>query len=90
MSPPRRMHLNAVIFGLGSHEAGWRIPESDPLASTSLDYWVDPQSFIDDVMPLLERSVSPPFVSDTAFQLFRSRIELVARGGAYSRPGARL
>lgn len=41
MSPPRRMHLNAVIFGLGSHEAGWRLPESDPLASTSLDYWVD-------------------------------------------------
>jgi FMN-dependent oxidoreductase (nitrilotriacetate monooxygenase family) len=37
----RRMGLNAVIFGLGSHEAGWRMPESDPLASTDLDYWID-------------------------------------------------
>ena len=37
----RRLHLNAVIFGLGSHEAGWRMPESDPLASTDLDYWLD-------------------------------------------------
>lgn len=37
----RRLHLNAVIFGLGSHEAGWRMPESDPLASTNLGYWID-------------------------------------------------
>lgn len=37
----RRMGLNAVIFGLGSHEAGWRMPESDPLASTDIAYWVD-------------------------------------------------
>ncbi|HUH75864.1 MAG TPA: LLM class flavin-dependent oxidoreductase, partial [Devosia sp.] len=37
----RRLHLNAVIFGLGSHEAGWRMPESDPLVSTSLGYWID-------------------------------------------------
>lgn len=37
----RRMGLNAVIFGLGSHEAGWRMPESDPLASTDLSYWID-------------------------------------------------
>ncbi|GHA26256.1 monooxygenase [Devosia pacifica] len=37
----RRMPLNAVIFGLGSHEAGWRLPESDPFAITSLNYWVD-------------------------------------------------
>jgi FMN-dependent oxidoreductase (nitrilotriacetate monooxygenase family) len=36
-----RMGLNAVIFGLGSHEAGWRMPESDPLASTDIDYWID-------------------------------------------------
>lgn len=41
MSAKRRMGLNAVIFGLGSHEAGWRMPESNPLASTDLDYWVD-------------------------------------------------
>ncbi|SFV38779.1 FMN-dependent oxidoreductase, nitrilotriacetate monooxygenase family [Devosia crocina] len=37
----RRMGLNAVIFGLGSHEAGWRMPESDPLSSTNLEYWID-------------------------------------------------
>lgn len=30
MSPPLRIYLNAVIFGLGSHEAGWRIPEKRP------------------------------------------------------------
>lgn len=41
MSSPRRMHLNAVIFGLGRHEAGWRMPESDPYASANLDYWID-------------------------------------------------
>jgi FMN-dependent oxidoreductase (nitrilotriacetate monooxygenase family) len=41
MSKPRRMGLNAVIFGLGSHEAGWRMPESNALASTDLGYWVD-------------------------------------------------
>lgn len=37
----RSMGLNAVIFGLGSHEACWRMPESDPLAPTNLDYWID-------------------------------------------------
>lgn len=41
MSKGRRMGLNAVIFGLGSHEAGWRMPESNALASTDLDYWID-------------------------------------------------
>lgn len=41
MSNSRRMGLNAVIFGLGSHEAGWRMPESNALASTDLDYWID-------------------------------------------------
>ena len=37
----RRLHLNAVIYGLGSHEAAWRMPESDPYASMTLDYWID-------------------------------------------------
>jgi FMN-dependent oxidoreductase (nitrilotriacetate monooxygenase family) len=41
VSRKRRLHLNAVIFGLGSHEAGWRMPESNPLASTDLAYWID-------------------------------------------------
>ncbi|GGA56865.1 LLM class flavin-dependent oxidoreductase [Pelagibacterium lentulum] len=40
-APAKRMLLNAVIFGLGSHEAGWRMPESNPLASTDLSYWID-------------------------------------------------
>jgi hypothetical protein len=34
MNSSRRMGLNAVIFGLGSHEAGWRMPESNALALT--------------------------------------------------------
>jgi methenyltetrahydromethanopterin cyclohydrolase len=29
MSNSRSMDLNAVIVALGSHEAGWRMPESD-------------------------------------------------------------
>lgn len=41
MTQSRRMGLNAVIFGLGSHEAGWRMPESNAFSSTDLDYWVD-------------------------------------------------
>ena len=41
MTKSRRMGLNAVIFGLGSHEAGWRMPESNAVASTDLDYWID-------------------------------------------------
>jgi N-acetyl-S-(2-succino)cysteine monooxygenase len=41
MTTSRRMGLNAVIFGLGSHEAGWRMPESNAFASTDLDYWID-------------------------------------------------
>ena len=41
MNEIRRMGLNAVIFGLGSHEAGWRMPESNAFASTNLDYWID-------------------------------------------------
>jgi len=35
------LHLNAMIYGLGSHIAAWRLPESDPLAVTRLSYWCD-------------------------------------------------
>lgn len=35
------MVLNAVIYGLGSHEAAWRMPESDPHALTKLSFWTD-------------------------------------------------
>lgn len=41
MKTSSRMGLNAVIFGLGSHEAGWRMAESNALASTDLAYWTD-------------------------------------------------
>lgn len=41
MTNGRRMGLNAVIFGLGSHEAGWRMPESNAFASTDPAYWID-------------------------------------------------
>lgn len=35
----RRLHLNAMVYGLGSHIAAWRFPESDPLAVTRFSYW---------------------------------------------------
>ena len=41
MTNSRRMGGNAVIFGLGSREAGWRMPESNAFASTDLNYWID-------------------------------------------------
>ncbi|AQT46892.1 NtaA/DmoA family FMN-dependent monooxygenase [Bartonella choladocola] len=37
----RRMYLNAMVFGLGSHMASWRLPDVDPLAITRLSYWTD-------------------------------------------------
>lgn len=37
----RRMYLNAMVFGLGSHTASWRMPDVDPLAITRLSYWTD-------------------------------------------------
>lgn len=35
------MHLNAMILGLGSHAASWKLPHIDPLANTRLSYWID-------------------------------------------------
>ncbi|UXM96282.1 NtaA/DmoA family FMN-dependent monooxygenase [Bartonella sp. HY329] len=35
----RRMHINTMIYGLGSHISAWRLPEIDPLAVTKLGYW---------------------------------------------------
>lgn len=37
----RQMYLNAMVFGLGSHMASWRLPDVDPLAITRLSYWTD-------------------------------------------------
>lgn len=93
MTDTRRLHLNAVIFGLGSHEAGWRMPESDPLASTSLDYWIDiarrseaagfDALFLGDVLALqqgADRHLSDamdPFIILAALAAVTSRIGLI-------------
>lgn len=89
----RRMGLNAVIFGLGSHEAGWRMPESNPLASTDLDYWIDIAQraeaggfdalFLGDVLALqqsADRHLSDamdPFVILSALAAVTKRIGLI-------------
>ncbi|HLI00795.1 MAG TPA: LLM class flavin-dependent oxidoreductase [Acidimicrobiales bacterium] len=35
----RSIHLNAFLMSTGHHEASWRLPESDPAASTDLDHY---------------------------------------------------
>jgi FMN-dependent oxidoreductase (nitrilotriacetate monooxygenase family) len=37
---PRELHLNAFIYDIGHHEAAWRLPESDPFATTDIDFYV--------------------------------------------------
>jgi FMN-dependent oxidoreductase (nitrilotriacetate monooxygenase family) len=34
-----KLHLNAFLLGVGHHEASWRLPESDPFASTSVEHY---------------------------------------------------
>jgi FMN-dependent oxidoreductase (nitrilotriacetate monooxygenase family) len=34
------MHLNAFLHDIGHHEAAWRLPESDPLATTDVEHFV--------------------------------------------------
>jgi FMN-dependent oxidoreductase (nitrilotriacetate monooxygenase family) len=41
MPESRQLHLNAFIHDIGHHEAAWRLPESDPLATTSIDHYVN-------------------------------------------------
>ena len=42
MSTPRRqLHFNAFLMSCGHHEAAWRLPESNPFASTDLGHWRD-------------------------------------------------
>ena len=36
---PGKLHLNAFLMSVGHHEAAWRLPESDPLASTSVEHY---------------------------------------------------
>ena len=35
----RQLHLNAFLMGTGHHEASWRLPESDPVATTSVEHF---------------------------------------------------
>ncbi len=87
------MGLNAVIYGLGSHEAGWRMPESNALASTDLGYWTDiarraeaggfDALFLGDVLALqqgADRHLSDamdPFVILSALAAVTERIGLI-------------
>jgi alkanesulfonate monooxygenase SsuD/methylene tetrahydromethanopterin reductase-like flavin-dependent oxidoreductase (luciferase family) len=34
-----KLHLNAFLMSVGHHEASWRLPESDPFASTSVEHY---------------------------------------------------
>jgi FMN-dependent oxidoreductase (nitrilotriacetate monooxygenase family) len=38
---PGKLHLNAFLMGVGHHEAAWRLPESDPFATTSVEHYQD-------------------------------------------------
>lgn len=33
------LHLNAFLMGVGHHEAAWRLPESDPFATTNIEHY---------------------------------------------------
>ncbi|MFF2345639.1 LLM class flavin-dependent oxidoreductase [Pseudarthrobacter sp. NPDC058119] len=35
----RQLHLNAFLMSTGHHEASWRLPESDPHASTNVEHY---------------------------------------------------
>jgi N-acetyl-S-(2-succino)cysteine monooxygenase len=36
----RQLHLNTFIHDIGHHEAAWRLPESDPFASTDVNHYI--------------------------------------------------
>jgi FMN-dependent oxidoreductase (nitrilotriacetate monooxygenase family) len=36
---PKQLHLNAFVFDIGHHEAAWRLPESDPFATTDVAHF---------------------------------------------------
>lgn len=38
-TPARTLHLNAFLMSTGHHEASWRLPESNPLASTDVRHY---------------------------------------------------
>src|SRR5690349_6249235 len=35
----KQLHLNAFVLDIGHHEAAWRLPESDPLATTKIAHF---------------------------------------------------
>ncbi len=88
------MHLNAVLYGLGSHEAAWRMAESDPRALTKLSFWTDVARraedagfdalFLGDVLALqagADRHLSDamdPIVIMSALAAVTTRIDLIA------------
>jgi FMN-dependent oxidoreductase (nitrilotriacetate monooxygenase family) len=92
-SERRFLRLNAVVYGLGNHEAAWRMPESDPFATTSLAHWTRlaqiaeatgfDSLFLGDVLALLqgaERHLSDamdPLVILSALASVTSRIGLI-------------
>jgi FMN-dependent oxidoreductase (nitrilotriacetate monooxygenase family) len=39
--PPKQLHLNAFLMSTGHHEASWRLPESDPYATTSIAHYAN-------------------------------------------------
>lgn len=40
-TPPRQLHLNAFLMGVGHHEAAWRAPESSLTATWELKHYVE-------------------------------------------------
>jgi FMN-dependent oxidoreductase (nitrilotriacetate monooxygenase family) len=89
----RFLRLNAVIFGLGNHEAAWRTPESDAYGSTSLAHWIRlaqiaeaagfDSLFLGDVLALLQGAnnhlsdTMDPIVILSAIAAVTSRIGLI-------------
>ena len=85
--------LNCVIFGHGSHEAAWRMPESDPLAVTTAAFWTEiavraetagfDALFLGDVLAMQQgtgRHVAEamdPFVVLSALAMVTERIGLI-------------
>lgn len=40
MSPARLLHLNAFLHDIGHHEAAWRLPESNPSDTVSVEHYI--------------------------------------------------
>lgn len=89
----RQLRLNAVIFGLGNHEAAWRMPESSEGASTDIEHWINlaktaeaagfDSLFLGDVLALLQGAnkhlsdTMDPLVILSAIAAVTSKIGLI-------------